>query len=203
MFEEYLSQCDTCVDAFHEAFTLYLKEGPSPDVSEQVQKVDHLESDCDSTRRRIESAMFEKALIPESRADILGLLDLLDKIPNRCESLCYDILIERLTVPEAHTESFRDLVAINHDCYKSLSEAIRLVFTDLKSIREHIAKVDRKESESDVLRRNLIRTVFCDEAIAPDQRILLRDLAGRLSGISDRCEDIGDQITLLAVKRLT
>lgn len=202
MVEIFMGHCDACVSAFAAGFRDYLDSGSESAFSSTVHEVDRLESEADKVRRQIESAMYEKALIPESRADVLNLVEAIDNIPDQCEHLSYDILNQHLHVPASCVQSFRDLAFISEDCHAFLSQSVRALFTDLSAIRPLIDKVEHKESESDVLRRHLVHRIFSDEAIAPDQRILLSDLAEKISGISDHAESVGDLLTILAVKRL-
>ncbi|MEK0368345.1 MAG: DUF47 family protein, partial [Nitrosopumilus sp.] len=46
------------------------------------------------SRREIEISLYEKALIPESRGDILGLLEAVDRIPNKAESVAFQMQTE-------------------------------------------------------------------------------------------------------------
>lgn len=202
MVTDYMASCDQVMETLHQAFSLFLQQGLSPAFSDLVHTVDCLESECDDKRRTIESAMYEKALIPESRTDILGLMDRLDRIPNRAEHIAYDVLNEHLLVPDPFAEHYRQLIGLNHDCYRYTAEAVRALFTDMDAIRGLVERIDRKEGESDVLRRSIIQSVFGDDGVAPDQRILLRDLARHISGLSDRCEDVGDILTMMAVRRM-
>ena len=202
MVGEYLAQADRCTVEFGAAMQIFLREGPGAAFSDKVHVVDQLESECDTARRGILSAMFRRELIPESRTDILKLIEHLDGIPNRCERICYDALVLQLSVPANCTESYRNLVFLSLDCWGYLAKAVHALFGDMSLIEALVDHVDQKESESDVLRRELVRRIFSDPAIAPDQRILLRDFAEKISGMSDRCEKVGDLLTLLTIKRL-
>lgn len=202
MVEAYMDHCDACVASFTKGFTEYLETGPNSAFCSVVREVDRLESECDKDRRTIEEAMFAKALIPESRADVLKLIEAVDDVPDLCEHICYDVQNEHLRVPESCVQSFRDLAFLSEDCCGFLSKAVRTLFTDLPAVRAFVDKVGKKESESDVLRRELVHHIFSDPAIAPDQRILLRDLAEKISCISDHCETVGDILIILTVKRL-
>ncbi len=202
IIDEYMEKAETCLVAFHEGFAIYLDEGLCPAFNEAVERVDHLETDCDAIRRRVEAAMYEKALIPESRTDILHLLEKLDKVPNRAERVMYDIYDEKFAVPPHLRESFREMIRHNRECFESLAQAVRSLFTDAEKVQAHVVEVDTKETNSDALKRLIVRAVFASNEIQPLEKILLRDLAVNLSHVSDASENAADWLTIIVVKRL-
>lgn len=198
----YLQAMDQCADLFRHAFLLYITEGVTPEYARMADEVDRLESACDTARRSLEEVMYARALIPESRADILHLIELLDKVPNRCERLVYDALILQVRIPDTYQLSFKTMVEQNYTAARTISEAVHALFSNRNAIRELADQVDKVETCSDILRRDLIRAVFANPDIPGDQRILLRDLAHGLSHISDACENVGDWLNVIVVKRL-
>lgn len=198
----YLQAMDECTEVFRHAFLLYITEGATPDYARMADEVDRLESACDTARRELEEIMYARALIPESRADILHLIELLDKVPNRCERLVYDALILQIRIPEGYQLSFKTMVEQNYTAARTISEAVDALFSNRSAIRDLVAQVDKIETCSDILRRDLIRAFFANPDLPGDQRILLRDLAHGLSHISDACENVGDWLNVIVVKRL-
>ncbi|MBN1257562.1 MAG: DUF47 domain-containing protein [Planctomycetes bacterium] len=202
MVEEYLQKCEECQELFRQGFTLYLKEGPCPDFDTLASETSDAESACDDIRRQIEAAMYEKALIPESRGDILSLLESLDKVPNTMESTLFIIQTEKLQIPEFLKNSFQKLVEINTEAFDILIRAVRQLFSHAKTVKECVEDVDKLESASDELERATIRKIFADRQIEPAQRILLKELIVTIGSLSDRCENATDTLTIIAVKRL-
>jgi uncharacterized protein Yka (UPF0111/DUF47 family) len=79
---------------FKRAVQIYLNEGASADFDEKLQAVNRLESEADKLRRSIETQLYAQTLIPESRGDVLGLLENLDSVLNLHEGALWGFSIE-------------------------------------------------------------------------------------------------------------
>ncbi len=202
MVDEYLETAGQCVDKFVQGFEALLSQGRSAQFDRLVEECHRAEAACDDIRRRVEGILYEKALIPQSRGDVLGLLESLDHVPNKADHTLRTAQDEALDVPGHFAGQVREIVKVNAQAFQSLREAVRCLFEDIDEVRTHTREVDEKESVSDVLERKLIRTVFRTPDVAGDQRILLRDLIHDMGGVSDRCENVADRLIVLAVKRL-
>ena len=75
MIEEYLQECEECQGLFRNSFQTYMEKSLCQEFNTLVSNTSAAESSCDDIRRKIEASMYEKALIPESRGDILRLLE--------------------------------------------------------------------------------------------------------------------------------
>ena len=80
-----------CMDCFKAALTHYFEHGLGDELDAMFDKTRRAESSCDDYRREIELWLYERAHVPEPRGDILGLLEAIDKIPNKAESILYQI----------------------------------------------------------------------------------------------------------------
>jgi predicted phosphate transport protein (TIGR00153 family) len=201
MVEEYLASAGECMRHFMESFEEYFKNGLSDAFDETIAKTHRAESMSDDLRREIEISMYERGLIPESRGDILGLLETFDKIPNKAESVLYQIQSEILSIPEGLKPDFKKLVVINHSAYEDVARCVEELFKNIGKVRHIINEVDKKESESDAMERELIKKIFSNPSIDKGDKILLKELVIEIGNISDRCEDASDRLNITAVKR--
>ncbi|MBN2713704.1 MAG: DUF47 family protein [Planctomycetes bacterium] len=202
MVEEYISKADQCLGLFKMALEARIKKGDCHEFDELAQKAHIAESTCDDIRRRVEEELYEKALIPESRGDILHLLEKLDKLPNKADAILFEVSAELLLIPQVLAKEFHQLVHTNCECFQLLVKAVRLLFTAPQEMRPLIADIDKLESSADRLEREVIRAIFASQEIAPDQKILLKDLVIQISKISDLSENVGDALSILVVKRM-
>jgi len=92
---DYLQTWKKCLEYFRGGMEVYLAEGIGEKFDYYVQEVYKTEERADELRRKVEWEMYSKALIPESRGDILGFLETMDKIPNKAESLFNQIKIAK------------------------------------------------------------------------------------------------------------
>ncbi len=84
---ELANEIDTFLDKlsqsgllFKRAVQIYLADGYGAEFEEKLQSVNRLESEADGLRRSIETQLYTQTLIPESRGDVLGLLENLDSV---------------------------------------------------------------------------------------------------------------------------
>lgn len=189
-----------CLDAFKRSVTQYCDDLDSEAIKENFVEVHQAESRADDLRRDIEVVMYSKALFPESRGDILGLLETMDKVPNQAEACVQMIYEQRVVIPEAFAEEVRQLVGICFRCVETMLDSAQKLFTDYTSATVALGKIDELESEADHLESGLKRHIFSSDLDALG-KILLRDLVKHVSAICDRAENVGDRIRIIVAKR--
>ncbi len=195
----YLDQVDDCRHRFRECMEGLLRDVEDPENSRRVEEVHRAESKADDLRRGIEYELYQRALIPESRGDVLGLLENLDTIPGMFQSLCYQVFLEKVRFPEEFRSRYLELVDVNLRAYDVIRQAVLGLFHSQHS-KELTDQVDAVESESDRLERALIRDIFdCD--IDKADRILLKEIVVNTGDISDNAENVKDRLILAVVKR--
>ena len=197
--EKYFSCVDECSVEFKSCMTNMITKGIQKDNREVVHKVSHLESEADDLRRGIEHKLYEKALVPESRGDILGLLEAVDKIPNMFESVCYQVYQEKLEIPDEWHNNFIRLIEKNLEAYKAIKEA-SIGFFYNKVLENDLNDVDSKESDSDEIERDLIESIF-DSKIDKADKILLKEVVINIGNISDLALATADRLTIALIKR--
>jgi hypothetical protein len=197
--EGYLDQVDTCRNHFRQCIEKLLLE-PDDDENQAILEEVHLsESKADDLRRDIELQLYQRALIPESRGDVLGLLETMDAIPGLFQSLCYQFLLEKIIVPEQFRERYLHLVDVNLKSYDLVRQAVLGLFYK-KEVKELTDLVDAVESDSDRIERNLIRDIFSSKLDKAD-KILLKEIVINTGDISDQAEIVKDRLILAIVKR--
>lgn len=201
MIEGYLEKVAECMEQARKTLFVYIDKGSCAEFDELVNKTHMAESCSDDLRREIEISLYEKALMPESRGDILGLLEAVDKIPNKAESVVFQIQTEAIRIPDEFKSALRKIININFNVFKDIKQAIRAVFKDIGKVRGITNEIDKKESSSDAMERSLIKNLFSSN-IDIGEKILLKELIIEIGGISDRAENTADRLNIMAVKRL-
>ena len=176
-----------------------IKEEPSKKHGDLVVRVHSEESLADDLRREIELELYKKALIPESRGDVLGLIETIDKIPGNFETVCDMMFLQQIEVPKKLTRDFLLLIDTNIEAYDLIRELVMGFFYKKDNIEE-IRRIDKKESESDAIERKLIGKIFKININKAD-KILLKEIAISIGNISDFTEIAGDRLTLATIKR--
>ena len=197
--EAFLDQIDSCRDLFVVTMAL-LVERPGDVTEDQIADIHRAEARADDLRRDIELQLYEKALIPESRGDVLGLIESADVIPDAFEDIVSDMHVQHLSVPEEFRQQFLELVRVNVEAYNVMRDAIRAFFYHRRDSLENLGRIDEQESQSDQIQRELIRAIF-GTGMDTGDKILLRDLVNGIGAISDGAEKCADRLTLAVIKR--
>ena len=200
LMDGYLNEVKICLDIFKECSFALFEDSTSEKAADLVMQLDRAESRADDLRHKIELALYSKALMPESRGDLLGLVEAIDRVPNWAEELSYDIHLQRVVFPDHLIEQFRNLVERNIHCFYVLHTAITALFTDIDKVFGLTQDVGSIESEIDHLEHDLIRAVFDMEERLSYHNLLHRIVRG-ICDISDRAENVGERLVVLAAKR--
>ncbi|NOZ01439.1 MAG: DUF47 domain-containing protein [Deltaproteobacteria bacterium] len=200
LIDEYFRVADETLDAFDAAFKSYLKDGICDKLREADGRIHASESRADDLRVEIEKMMYSHSLLPESRGDILGLLESFDKMPNLAETVTFMIVTQKIQVPPQFRPDFSRLLDCNMDAYHQVREAVDRLLANPDTVGAAVKPVDEKESESDRIERALITSIYDSDTDKSD-RILLRELIERVGDISDNAERVAYRIEIIALKR--
>ena len=200
MLKEYFDGCDSCFQQLEQAFETYFSQGPSDLFHDAVRKVNHLEATCDDLRREIEYLLYGKALLPESRGDLLGLLETYDKLPNIAETVAFLFSCQSLILPDDLHPAYKDLFQVNIEAYELARRTVDTVMTNPKATLHVTKDVEHKESESDRLERDLIRAIYSRD-ISMGEKLGLKEAVLLIGKISDRAESLADRVAIMAIKR--
>ena len=195
----YLDQVDVCRDRFRLCIERLLLKPEDPENQAILEEVHRSESKADDLRRNIELQLYERALIPESRGDVLGLLETMDVIPGLFQSLSYQLFLEKIVFPDQFRERYLHLVDVNIKAYNLVRQAVLGLFYS-KDVKDLTDLVDAVESDSDHMERDLIRDIFNSKLDKAD-KILLKEIVINTGDISDRAETVKDRLVLAILKR--
>ncbi len=197
---QYNEQVLVCLNRFRKAIERYCENPDRDAIKGRFDDVHKAESLADDIRRDIQVMMYSKSLFPESRGDILGLLEAMDKVPNQTEAVVHMIWNQRISIPkELHSEILQ-LVDVCCRCAGAMLEAAEKLFANFTNASVAVGKIDELESEADHIESAMIEKIFSGQ-MDPIDKILLRDLVKSISAISDRAENAGDRIRITVAKR--
>jgi predicted phosphate transport protein (TIGR00153 family) len=196
----YLDTLKLIQDNFWRAITVCLESPCSEDLAFLTKQTHKFESKADDIREEIKAMMYGKALIPESRGDIMGLMEALDLIPGLFQRILYMIQTQELIIPDFIAPEFRDLVRISLECCDQLREEITALFEKTKHIRDLLSTIDIKESHCDHIERRLITKVFKSD-IDPFVKLQLKELILQVGEISDQADRVSRRVNIIYMKR--
>ena len=199
------------IDGFHDklieaaaVFRRSIKIFLSPDSTEEYKKINHqinaIEHEADILRRDIENDLYSQNLLPNLQADILQLIEGLDKINNQFDDVIYKFHIEQPEIPEPFHHKLIELCHQVADCAENMSIASRAFFKDLSTVRDYSHKVYIKEQESDETYNDLKKAIFNSEMNLAN-KLQLDLLITEVADIADIAEDCADELLIFALKR--
>jgi len=198
---EYLDTIKLCQDSFLKAMQAWFLSGPLCENFDFFIKQTHkFESKADDINDEINNLMYGKALIPDSRGDILGLLGAMDAIPDLFERILYMIQTQRLTVPEFLIEDIQDLVRISLECCDLLARQTTALFNKTEGVRALHNTIDANESHCDHIERRIITKIFKSDTDSL-QKLQIKDLIIEMGDISDEADKVSKRINIISMKR--
>jgi uncharacterized protein Yka (UPF0111/DUF47 family) len=83
---------------------------------------------------------------------------------------------------------------------ESLVLAVRAFFKDIRTVNDHIHKVQFYEKEADVISEKLKRAIFSSQRDL-STKLHLGNFVTNLEKVSDYAEDVSDRLTIFVIKR--
>jgi len=198
---EYLDHWWECIECFQKGMCAYLVDGLGEELDFYYARIDKEESKGDELRRRIEVQLFARALLPESRGDILMVLEELDLVINRAESTIRQLVIERLQVEAWMISGLCRLTEVTVETCKTLHRmASHLMRGEDDPVGELVHQVEKAESRCDHVEQDLLGKIFASD-LDLSRKLQLKDFVRRIGTISDFAESAGDRIHIVSVKR--
>jgi uncharacterized protein len=204
--KELEAQTDAFLDAISEA-AITFKKGISSylynedsEFRKRIQQVSDYERKADDLRMEIETSLYENTLIPESRGDVLALLESIDNVVDKMKETIIYFSIENPLIEDEFTPLFEKVAEASVKSVECLVLAVRAFFKDIRSVNNHIHKVHYYEKEADSLSEELKRAIFASEYDLA-QKLHLSNFASSVEKVSDYAESVSDRLTIFVIKR--
>ena len=185
---------------FTQGIQNYLK-GKLDSFEDILQQSVEAERHADSLRRSIEDLLYRRTLIPESRGDVLRIIEHMDSLLGEFKGSMWRLQIERPKINNEFADDFLSLTDLVVKSVEAVIVSIRGYFKDLKSVSDHIHKVSFWEREADKVATDLQIKVFRCESLKLSQKLQLRALICQIEDISDMAEDVSDSLAIAVIKR--
>ena len=161
-----------------------------------------LETHADTVRRDIKQKLYYNMLIPESRGDVLGLLETIDTVVDTCEKVLEQLSIEQPDIPEEMAQDFIELSELSGKAVDSVVQGSRAFFTNIKMVNDFVNKVHFYEHEADQVEKILKRKAFTTDKIQQfSRRVHMRYFAEKVALVSDVAESVAERLAVYAIKR--
>lgn len=197
---DHLELVTQTLEKYKEGIFVWLEEQDLERANELAFETHKLEGEADDLRREIEKELLGGALLARSRSEILTIIERTDKLANAGEATMDFALLQEIRVPENLTSYAKEVVKISLDIMSEVEAALHSLFEEKDITLQHTSAIERKEGEIDGIERDFIQELFqMDLQLA--EKILLRQFMENLVELSDRAEDLSDEIEILVATR--
>ena len=188
---------------FEEIMRHYTRNGVDDLFTQRLQQMSEIESNGDRLVKSIVTELYSEMLIPESRADVLSLLQDTDCLLDQYKQTCNAVDIECLQInnlAQDSCRSFNELVTVVVQSVEALISATRSFFRDIHAVRDSLHKVGFLEGEADKVADQLKREVFRSD-LSLDKKMHLRYFIDMVDSIADEAEETADWLEIYSIKR--
>ena len=187
--------------AFRSGIKNYLS-GRTEKFRSDLEDINKLENETDTMRREIKYKLYSHMLIPESRGDVLGLLETTDNVVDSIKKVLLQFDIEMPEIPESMKEEFMELTKMSVKTVDEMVLAARAFFREISIVNDHINKVHYFEHEADKIEEDLKRKAFNSDIIKDlSRKVQMRYFVEKVALISDEAESVCDRLSIYVIKR--
>jgi predicted phosphate transport protein (TIGR00153 family) len=187
------------ISTYDQAVNHLLENGLDEHYDVLMRQVHQSESNADDVRHDISLSLYKKSLLPESRGDLLSLLEQIDRLANRADALTYGIRTLGLAIPEFLRKDMREINRLSVETVGILLDGVVALLGRARELPAFARQIDNNESLCDQLERKMIGDIIrCD--LEPVNRILLKELIEDIGDITDICENIAHYVTIFHIK---
>ena len=196
----YLENLEMTQKHFRTAMQACVGKGECEDFAFLIDQTHKFESRADDIRDEINQLMYSRALIPESREDIMALLERVDKIPRIFETILHMLSTQKLSIPAFLVLDVNDLIRVSLDSCELMIKQIVVMIKRKENIRPLMAAIDQNESHCDHIERRIIHRVF-DSDLDPFVKLQLKEAVLSMGEISDQADRVSKFVNILNLKR--
>ena len=200
LITQYLENLTRTQEHFVKAMDTCLDEGLCGEFAFLIEQTHKFESKADEIKEDINVLMYSRALIPESREDIMNLLEQVECIPRIFELILHLIRSQKLKLPEFIMLDVKDLIRISVESCDLMVKQIDLMLNNRPGIRSLMSTIDHNESHCDHIERSLMIKVF-ESNIDRIDKLQLKELIIAMGEISDQADRISKRVNILTLKR--
>ncbi len=197
----FLDKVSTSGLIFLEGVKAYIN-GRAENFEKQYKAITALETDADNVRRDIKRQLYTYMLIPESRGDVLGLIETLDDVVDICEKVIEQFSIETPNIPEFLEKDIIELTELSAKTVEEIVKASRAFFREIAMVNDYVNKVHFYEHEADNIEEQVKRKIFSSSEIKKfSHKVHLRYFVEQIAGVSDFAEQVSERLSVYAIKR--
>ena len=197
--EEYLDITSEVALLFREAMTDY-QEARNEEFEARRRQVTDLEKRADEIRLEVERQLYQETLIPESRGDVLGILEHTDEVIGAAKQTLMLLSVQKPKIPSDLRTDYNELAEYGCRAVHELVAGIRAFFRTSESVRDFVHKVTFWEREADTVGERLKRKIFSSD-LELARKLHLGDFVVHVDALADDAQDVSERLSISAIKR--
>ena len=198
---EHVRTTDDCLKQARKTLEAYMA-GDFGIACESERKVNSLESDADTLKRKIRTLLFSGAFLPHIRADIYHVVASLDSVAGKGEAVCRFLVNQNPSIPEEFEADFIEIFTLCVTCFHELRSSLKHFLKPkgkFDQLLDHINRVGELETEVDEKEEELTRRIFNSSIELAEKQHLAR-LLTLIGDIADKAESASDELEYAAMK---
>ncbi len=201
-FEKLTDKVEECMKNSFQAIHAYLEEGETDRVRRLNKSVHKNETEADSIRRDILKNIIGGSLMPNTRVDMLNLLESIDDIADHTEDMLDEIIFLHLDFCCLEEDKLKEMTDLIEEQYDRMSKGVVSLFKNMDQALVYAGELEEIESEVDELEEEITRAVGRLEHISPGEKLAHRSLIKNVSDTADIIENVGDNMeTIVSVRK--
>jgi len=173
-------------------------------IHKQVVQYEH---EADEIKKQLRLHLPKSLFLPVPRTDLLELLTMQDRIPNRAKDIAGIMMGRKMTIPASMKEQMlgfvRASVAAAEQALTAINELDELLETgfsgrELTVVENMIQELDELEEKADQLEIGVRTSLFALEAQLPPVDVMfLYNIIDWIGDLANRAHDVGGRLQLL------
>lgn len=199
-----LQDVKDCLDSFEDFMRIATSKNASTEalrkLCDEVYEKEHL---ADISLRNMIDSLSGAMFLPSTREDLISIGTSCDKIANKCEDICYMVVLQNFRFPEDYNEDILEIIALTRKQFEVLERAISLLFArmgDLMKDHSILDEIRDYESKVDVYERKLLEKTY-HRGMDLAECMQLSSFSEDLCDLTDIAENIADKIQIMLVTR--
>ena len=197
---DYLENLGEIQSQFVKAMDICLEKNVCDEFCFYMEQTHKFESKADDLREEINELMYSRALIPESREDIMSLMECVDRIPGSLDLILNIINTQKIVIPDFIRMDTRELIRISMESCDLMARQVDTMLNKREGVRGLLSDIDQKESQCDHIERRIIMKVF-DSDIDPFLKLQIKEMVVAMGDISDEADRISKRVNIINMKR--
>jgi uncharacterized protein len=176
-------------------------------ASDIQQQIVTFENEADEIKKQLRLHLPKSLFLPVPRTDILELLTMQDRIPNRAKDIAGIMMGRKMAVPPSMKDQMlnfvRASVAAAEQALTAINELDELLETgfsgrELTVVEKMIQELDALEEQADELEIGVRTSLFAIEAQLPPVEVMfLYNIIDWVGDLANRAHDVGGRLQLL------